>query len=245
MRSRGITRPCERGQQLQQLELTPGEAERAAADEGLEHVRPDLELAGDDRLGGSAVTAACLPRAQRRLDPGQHLLGVARLGDPVVGAEPQAPHPLGDRGRAGADDHRLARRDARRAARGRPTPPSRASPTSITIACWRMAWTLLDRRRAGQHLRAPADGADALREHAHEAAVGVDDREPRRRRGGEGAACVWQTRCGRLRAIPLTASVGAAPTTAVHARFTGFSHRGHARFNQPCGPATRRWSANE
>ena len=40
---------------------------------------------------------------------------------------------------------------------------------------------LLDRRRAAEHLRPPADGADALGQHPHEAAVRVDDREPSRR----------------------------------------------------------------
>ena len=55
---------------------------------------------------------------------------------------------------------------------------------SITIACWRMAADLFRRRRAAEHLRAPADGADALGEHADEAAVRVDDRQPRGRGAG-------------------------------------------------------------
>ena len=46
---------------------------------------------------------------------------------------------------------------------------------SITIGVQPHRLKLLDRRRAGQQLRAPADRADALGEHAHEAAVGVDD----------------------------------------------------------------------
>ena len=38
----------------------------------------------------------------------QHLLGVAGLGDPVVGAHPQPAHALGDRRAAGADHHAQA-----------------------------------------------------------------------------------------------------------------------------------------
>ena len=148
----------------------------------------------------SAVTRAGLPRAQRRLDARQHLLGVARLGDPVVRAEAQPAHALGDGASGRCRRPRPARADARaQAARGRPMPPSRACATSITIACWRIALQLLDRRRAGQHLRAPADRADALRQHADEAAVGVDDREPDRRGAGGGVACVGQETVRRLR----------------------------------------------
>jgi hypothetical protein len=43
---------------------------------------------------------------------------------------------------------------------------------------------LFDGRGAGQYLGAPADRADALREHPYEAAVRVDDRETGGRGGG-------------------------------------------------------------
>ena len=59
--------------------------------------------------------------------------------------------------------------------------PSKA--TSITIACWRIAWT----SSIGGGLAricARADRPDALRQNPDEAAVGVDDREAGRRGGG-------------------------------------------------------------
>ena len=170
---------------------------RAPADERLEHVRPDLELAGDHRLGGSVTDAPGLPRAQRRLDARQHLLGMARLRDPVVGAEPQAPHPLGDRGRPGADDHHLARRAGAELPEIGPGLACRASRRRSRSRAGACARTLLRRRRAAEHLRAPADGADALGEDAHEAAVGVDDRQPRRPRGRlRESLRAWLIGCG-------------------------------------------------
>ena len=47
------------GQQVQQLELAARQADRAPADERLEHVGPDLELAGDDRLDRLRGQLAC------------------------------------------------------------------------------------------------------------------------------------------------------------------------------------------
>ena len=46
------------GEQLQQLELAPGEVEADAADEGLELVGADLELAGDQRADLGVVGCA-------------------------------------------------------------------------------------------------------------------------------------------------------------------------------------------
>ena len=70
-----------------------------AADEGLELVGADLDLAGDERAGVGARLGAPAP-AHDGLDARDELLGVAGLGEPVVGAQPQAAHALGDR-RAG------------------------------------------------------------------------------------------------------------------------------------------------
>ena len=75
--------------------------------------RADLELAGRDgaalvaRLGAAAA-------AHDGLDARDQLLGVARLGQPVVGAEAQAADALGDGRLAGADDDAQARERARR-----------------------------------------------------------------------------------------------------------------------------------
>ena len=54
------------GQQVQQLELPAREAERPAADERLEHVGPDLELARHDGPGRLGRRGAGLARAAAR-----------------------------------------------------------------------------------------------------------------------------------------------------------------------------------
>ena len=105
--------------------------------------------------------------------------------------EPQPAHALGDRARAGADHDRGRGRLAaelleigpRLAAQQRRVDHDRVQPHALE---------LLDRRRAGQQLRPPADRAEPLREHAHEAAVGVDDGQPHGgRRGGRRAPGDW------------------------------------------------------
>jgi hypothetical protein len=90
------------GEEMEELELAPGEVERAAGDEGLELVRPNLQLARHQGAGLGAGLAAA-PAPGDRLHAGDELLGMAGLGDPVVGAQPQPAHPLGDRGLARAD----------------------------------------------------------------------------------------------------------------------------------------------
>ena len=91
-----MTVPWRVGERLEQLELAARQIGAAAGDERLVLVAADLELADDERtalgLAGGAPAAA----ADHGLDPGHDLLGVARLGDPVVGAEPEPANPLGD-----------------------------------------------------------------------------------------------------------------------------------------------------
>src|SRR6201999_3619646 len=70
------------GEQMQELELAPGQVEAVAGDEGLEAVGADLELAGEDRRGLGLMAAAAVA-AGDRFDPRDRLLGVRRLGDPV------------------------------------------------------------------------------------------------------------------------------------------------------------------
>ena len=74
------------------------------AGEGLELVRPDLELAGHERAGLDAGGCALAP-ADHRLHACEHLLGVAGLGHPVVGAGPEPANPLRDAGAPGAHHH--------------------------------------------------------------------------------------------------------------------------------------------
>ena len=73
------------------------------AHERLEAVGADLDLAGADGLDLGAPGAAAAA-AHDALDACDHLLGVAGLGDPVVGSEAQPAHALGHGGGAGADD---------------------------------------------------------------------------------------------------------------------------------------------
>ena len=126
------------GEQLEQLELAPREVDAAAAHERLELVGADLELAGHERTASDALGRALAP-PDHGLHAREHLLGVAGLRDPVVGAGAQAAHALRD-ARCGpcrrrrpcpgsARGHALEELPARRAraARGRPPARSRAS----------------------------------------------------------------------------------------------------------------------
>ena len=56
---------------------------------------PDLELARDQRADVLARRRALSP-TNDGFDPRHDLLGMGGLADPVVGAEPQPPDPLGD-----------------------------------------------------------------------------------------------------------------------------------------------------
>ena len=74
----------------------------------------------------SSRGAAAAAAADHGLDPGHHLLRMRGLGDPVVGAEAQAAHALGDGRTLGADDDRRGRAASRRPARGTPSRAGRA-----------------------------------------------------------------------------------------------------------------------
>ena len=96
--------------------------------------------------------------------------------DPVVGPDPQAPHPLGHAGLAGADDHAEARQRVADALEE--LPPLRAEHREVHdhgVQTHRQQ--VLRTRRGGEHPVLPAHLADTLREHPDEAGVGVDDRE--------------------------------------------------------------------
>ena len=120
---------------------------------------------------------ARLRRRDDGLDARQHLLGVAGLGDPVVGAGAQPAHPLGDARAAGADHHAQPGQGGRTRARGTPTPPGPSSARSTTSAFTRMA---TNSSTGGARLEAPvlpAEIARPLHQHSHEPRVRVEDRE--------------------------------------------------------------------
>ena len=120
-----MTWPCASASSCDQLELAPRQVDAHAAHEGLELVRPDLDLADHERPGVDARLGALAP-PHDGLDARDQLLGMARLGHPVVGAQPQPAHALGDGGLARADDHAEARAAACRASRGSSSPAGRA-----------------------------------------------------------------------------------------------------------------------
>ena len=74
------------GEGLEQLELASGQVDRTARHERLKLVGPDLELGRDH---GAEVRArlAAAAAAYDGLDARHHLLWMAGLRDPVVGAE--------------------------------------------------------------------------------------------------------------------------------------------------------------
>jgi hypothetical protein len=93
---------------VQDLELAGGQLEAHVVDVGLIQVGAHRDLAEARGLLEGGHLGAAVP-AHGRLDDADQLLGVAGLGDPRVGPEAQTAHPLGDGGRARADDHRQAR----------------------------------------------------------------------------------------------------------------------------------------
>ena len=170
------------GKQLQQLELATGQVKAAIADEGLELVGADLQLAGDEGTG-LGIGAAAATAAGDGLDPRHHLLRVAGLADPVVDPEPQAPHPLGNGRASGANDHAEVGKH--------PADPLQVGPRFVAengeVDQQRVQLhrhQLLRRDRAAHHPLLPARRFGALRQHGHEAAVVVDYREP------DGLLCV-------------------------------------------------------
>src|SRR5205807_7635894 len=89
--------------ELWQFEFAPSEIEVLPADERLEWVLADLVLARHERAAVGPDVGALAP-PDHGLDSRDHLLGMARLGDPVVGAEAKRPHPLCDGRAPGAHD---------------------------------------------------------------------------------------------------------------------------------------------
>ncbi len=151
------------------------------ADERLEAVGADLDLAGEDRLGLGAAGAAPAP-AHDALHARDDFLGVAGLGDPVVGSEAQAAHALGDGGGAGADDDAELRQ--RLAQSLQPGPRLRAEHREIDDQ--RAQAHRDDRVRrygAGKHTVLPGESVEALAENLDEAAVAVEDGDPQGCRG--------------------------------------------------------------
>jgi hypothetical protein len=73
------------GEELEYLELAASEVGALRSDEGLELVGANLELAGHERPRLDARRRA-LATAHHRLDPREHLLGVAGLRHPIVRA---------------------------------------------------------------------------------------------------------------------------------------------------------------
>ena len=93
------------GQQLDELELAPRQLDRDARRRtpgtGRRGSRPRRSTTGPFSTRTSA-------RLRRRTTASMRAIsssGMAGLGDPVVGAEPQPAHALGDRGLPRADDH--------------------------------------------------------------------------------------------------------------------------------------------
>ena len=124
------------GEQLDQLELAAREVDGAAGCEGLELVargpparRPRSARRRRARLGAPAAP-------DDGLGARDDLLGMARLGDPVVGAEPEPAHALGD-GRLAGADHDAELREPRAqllevAPRRRGRGPSRSTTMALS-----------------------------------------------------------------------------------------------------------------
>ncbi len=168
------------GEQLDELELAAREVGVAPGREGLELVEADLELAGHrrDRVGARLGAAAAPDDGLRSRDD---LLRVAGLGDPVVGAEPEPAHALGD-GRLTRADHDaqlrepgaqlLEVRPRRRAEHGE-VDDERVQPHREQR---------VERDGRGQHAVLPAGRLQPLGEDLYEAGIGVKDSDPCRGR---------------------------------------------------------------
>ena len=126
-------------------------------------VAVDLDLAGDDRLDVGSPGARAPAAAHDGLDAGDQLLGVAGLGQPVVGAEAQAPHALGDGGGAGADDDAEL---GQRPAEALEPRPGRADHREIDDdRAEAHRHDRLGGDRGGEHAVLPASAVEALAEN--------------------------------------------------------------------------------
>ena len=164
----------------QQLELLARQRRALLAGVGVVAVGTDRELAGLDRRLLERQLAGA-PPTEHGLDPRQQLLGVARLGHPVVRAGAQALDPLGHRDRPAAHEQREAGQRGCDAldvveAGERGIDDQRVKPERREMAGVR--WER-------QHLRFPSEGAEPPFENGQQAAVIIDQRNPDRRRIAE------------------------------------------------------------
>src|SRR3954470_1776154 len=176
-----------RGEQLDQLELAPREIDGHLADVRLEAIGADLDLAGADRRALLARLGPASP-AHDGLHAREQLLGVAGLRQPVVGAQPQAPHALGDRRLPGADDH--AEPGQRRAQLLEVVPGLRPEDREVDDDRVQPHGDAhVGRAGAGEHAVPPAEPLEALSEHLEEPRVGVEhgDAQLRAAEGGSRA----------------------------------------------------------
>jgi hypothetical protein len=136
-------------------------------------------IADHERPGVDARLGALAP-PHDRLDARDQLLRVARLRDPVVGAQPQPAHPLRHRRLPGADDHAEPRQP--RADLLQVVPPLRTQDRQIDHdGVQPHRDDRVERNRAREHAVLPARALDAIRQHLQEARVRVEHRYADRR----------------------------------------------------------------
>ena len=144
-------------------------------------VRASKQIGGGSRARRMAMIASSSGReltgaaaAQDLLDPGDQLLGMARLGDPVIRAAPQRAHSIGDRRGIAADEQRQA---GKRMA----DPLDVVEPGQRRIDDQRVETPGLQLVRSGcvrERLAIPAQSREPPVEHGQQTAVFVDERDP-------------------------------------------------------------------
>jgi hypothetical protein len=124
--------------------------------------------------GPPSTRASALAAAHDGLDAGHQLLGMARLGDPIVRAHPQAAHALGDRRAARAHDHAEAREPSAQTLEVRPALGTQHREVDHErVEAHRH--DCVERDRARQHAVLPAGGLQPLGEDLQESGVGIQD----------------------------------------------------------------------
>ena len=169
------------GEQLDELELAAREIHAAP---------PTKAWNWSARTSTSPASTGPAPTASRRAAPphdGLHardqLLRMARLGHPVVGAEPQPAHALGDGRPTGADHDAEPGQTRCRALEV--VPALRAEHGEIDHhGPQAHRDDVVDRHGAGEHPVLPAGAVQSLRENLEESGVGVEHGEPDGRRRG-------------------------------------------------------------
>jgi hypothetical protein len=122
-----------------------------------------------------------LSAARNSVDARNELLGVAGLGDPVVGAQAQAAHTLVDGRLARADDHRQRRELTRHALEI--LPRVRAQHREIDHECAETHHDEpFDSNHTAQHSVLPSKLVKPLRQRPDEAGVAIADRDAQRDR---------------------------------------------------------------